>query len=155
MKTIKILFSLVLLLPLATLAQNDVELKQQFAQSREFMIANATRDRVKAYKNGIQYIPLEAGTGPVLGPKDSVRLDYTITSVHGYVKEPRVSHFIKGRALRSGWKALIKGQKEGTKLRIFVPPDPNFLNLTSDQRRQAADVKIVEADVVKVYPAKE
>jgi FKBP-type peptidyl-prolyl cis-trans isomerase len=92
-----------------------------------FLAANKTKPGVKTLPSGIQYIVLKEGTGKQPKATDEVKVHYHGTLINGKVFDSSVD---RGEPMTfrldqviPGWTESVQKMKEGSKWRVFIPPD--------------------------------
>jgi len=92
-----------------------------------FLAENAKREGVIQTESGLQYEILEAGTGEKATKKSTVRIHYHGSFIDGQVFDSSITRnepaeFNLDQVI-SGWTEVLQLMPEGSKWRIFVPPE--------------------------------
>lgn len=95
-----------------------------------FMAENAKRDGVVQTDSGLQYEVLEMGTGERPEQKNTVRIHYHGSFIDGQVFDSSITRnepaeFNLDQVI-TGWQEALKLMPEGSKWRIFVPPELGY-----------------------------
>ncbi|HEX3719489.1 MAG TPA: FKBP-type peptidyl-prolyl cis-trans isomerase [Verrucomicrobiae bacterium] len=94
------------------------------AKGEAFLAKNASEAGVKSLPNGLQYKVLQEGTGAMPGPKDSVTVKYTGTTIDGAVfdQNDKFATQVTGRTIK-GWSEVLPLMKVGSRWQVFIPAD--------------------------------
>lgn len=92
-----------------------------------FLAENGSREGVIQLSSGLQYEILQQGSGRKPGLRDKVRCHYHGTLIDGTVFDSSVQ---RGRPAEfpvsgviQGWVEALQLMQEGSKYRLFIPPD--------------------------------
>jgi len=92
-----------------------------------FLAANAGKPGVKTLPSGLQYLVLKEGTGKQPKATDSVKVHYHGTLIDGTVFDSSVNRgepqTLGVDQVIPGWTEALQKMKEGSKWRVFIPPD--------------------------------
>lgn len=104
--------------------QQEIAVKNQAAEEA-FLAENGKKEGVKTTASGLQYMVLEAGSGPTPKPTDRVRVHYRGTLLDGTEFDSSFSRgepatFEVGRVI-AGWTEGLQLMKVGSKYRLFIP----------------------------------
>ncbi|HET6328342.1 MAG TPA: FKBP-type peptidyl-prolyl cis-trans isomerase [Planctomycetaceae bacterium] len=95
-----------------------------------FLAANKTKPGVKVLPSGIQYIVLKEGTGKQPKATDEVKVHYHGTLIDGKVFDSSVDRgepaTFRLDQVIPGWTESVQQMKEGSKWRVFIPPDQAY-----------------------------
>lgn len=96
------------------------------SEGKAFLDANAKKEGVKTLPSGLQYRVLAEGTGQSPKPADEVTVNYRGTLIDGTEFD---SSYTRGTPLTlrvdrviKGWSEALPMMKEGSKWRLFIPP---------------------------------
>jgi FKBP-type peptidyl-prolyl cis-trans isomerase FklB len=94
------------------------------AKGEAFLAKNAGEPGIKSLPNGLQYKVLQDGTGAMPGPKDSVTVKYTGTTMDGAVfdQNDKFATQVTGRTIK-GWSEVLPLMKVGSRWQVFIPAD--------------------------------
>ncbi len=97
------------------------------AAGQAFLDANKKKPGVKTTASGLQYQILQPGTGPSPKPTDTVKVNYTGTTIDGKVFDSTAEHgqpaVFPLDGVIKGWTEGIPLMKVGGKARFVLPPD--------------------------------
>jgi FKBP-type peptidyl-prolyl cis-trans isomerase FklB len=106
------------------------DIKKQAAEninlSKEFLAENLKNEGVKQTESGLQYKVLETGTGKQAKEGDQIKVDIIGKLTDGTEFEntyKRGTVIIDSKQLIPGWKEAMMMMKEGSRWRIWLPPD--------------------------------
>jgi len=141
-------------------AKREVQMKEMGEKNKvegtKFLAENAKQDGVKTTDSGLQYLVIEAGSGPVPKADDKVSVNYRGTLVDGtefdssYKRGQPATFPVSG--VIKGWTEVLQLMKEGAKYKVFIPSDLAY------GERGAAPVigpnatLIFEVELLKVNP---
>jgi FKBP-type peptidyl-prolyl cis-trans isomerase len=95
-----------------------------------FLAANKTKPGVKVLPSGIQYEVLKEGTGKQPKATDEVKVHYHGTLINGKVFDSSVDRgepaSFRLDQVIPGWTETVQKMKEGSKWRVFIPPDQAY-----------------------------
>jgi FKBP-type peptidyl-prolyl cis-trans isomerase len=96
-------------------------------EGEAFLAANKAKAGVKTLPSGIQYIVLKEGTGKQPKATDEVKVHYHGTLINGKVFDSSVDRgepaTFRLDQVIPGWTESVQLMKEGSKWRVFIPPD--------------------------------
>lgn len=113
-------------------ASRQQEQRRQLAQAnleqgKSFLRANADKQDVVRLPSGLQYQVLQKGDGPTPGLDQTVTVHYRGTLLDGTVFD---SSYERGqpatfplKGIIKGWQEALQRMPEGSKWRLFIPPD--------------------------------
>ncbi len=97
------------------------------AAGKVFLDANKKKPGVKTTASGLQYQILQPGTGPSPKPTDTVKVNYTGTTIDGTVFDSTKEHGQPATfpldGVIKGWTEGIPLMKVGGKARFVLPPE--------------------------------
>lgn len=100
---------------------------QNLQEGIDFLAENGVREGVVQLSSGLQYEVLQQGGGKKPGLRDKVRCHYHGTLIDGTVFDSSVQ---RGRPAEfpvngviQGWIEALQLMQEGSKYRLFIPPD--------------------------------
>lgn len=117
--------------------QQEMVAKQEKVQAEEaaknkaagdaFLAANKDKPGVVTLPDGLQYLVLTNGDGPVPGPSDMVSVNYQGTLIDGTefdssYKRGKPAEFPVGGVIR-GWTEALEKMPTGSKWKLFIPAD--------------------------------
>jgi FKBP-type peptidyl-prolyl cis-trans isomerase FklB len=97
------------------------------AEGEAFLSANKSKPGVIALPDGLQYLVLTNGTGPIPAPSDTVSVNYRGTLIDGTefdssYKRGQPASFPVGGVIH-GWTEALEKMNVGSKWRLFVPAE--------------------------------
>jgi FKBP-type peptidyl-prolyl cis-trans isomerase FklB len=97
------------------------------AEGKRFLAENAKKEGVKTLPSGLQYKVIEEGSGKSPTAADTVTVQYTGTLIDGTefdssYKRDKPATFPVNRVI-DGWTEALLMMKEGSKWRLFIPPE--------------------------------
>ena len=97
------------------------------AEGDAFLAANKTKPGVQTLPDGLQYLVITNGSGPLPAPGDTVTVNYTGTLVDGTefdssYKRGRPAEFPVGGVIK-GWTEALEKMPVGSKWKLFIPSD--------------------------------
>jgi FKBP-type peptidyl-prolyl cis-trans isomerase len=109
------------------LGERDEEGKRNAEEGAQFLATNAENDGVQTTESGLQYLIIEAGTGPMPTKDDTVTVHYQGTLISGvefdssYRRNQPASFQVTG--VIPGWTEGLQLMPVGSKWRLFIPPE--------------------------------
>lgn len=113
------------------IVKRQAEMQAEAAKNQNvgqaYLEANKKKPGVKTTASGLQYQILQPGTGPSPKPTDTVKVNYTGTTIDGTVFDSTDQHgqpavFPLNKVIK-GWTEGIPLMKVGGKARFVLPPD--------------------------------
>jgi FKBP-type peptidyl-prolyl cis-trans isomerase FklB len=105
----------------------QVSLIKNLKEGKDFLEKNKSEKNVKVLPDGLQYLVMREGTGPIPIDSDYVKVNYLGTTIDGKKfessydnKEPvqfKVNQVIKG------WTEALKMMRVGSKWKLFIPTE--------------------------------
>jgi FKBP-type peptidyl-prolyl cis-trans isomerase FklB len=132
------------------------EAEKRRVEGRNFLAENARKEGVQSMPSGLQYRPVQEGTGKSPGPKDSVTVHYTGALIDGKVfdssvKRGKPATFRLDQVIK-GWTEGLQLMKEGGKGQLFIPPELAY----GDRGPLADRTLIFDVELIQVgEPARE
>ena len=120
-----------------TTFQKEFAVKQQKKRAEEavknkadgeaFLAANKDKPGVQSLPDGLQYLVITNGTGPVPTPHDTVTVNYRGTLIDGTefdssYKRGQPAQFPVGGVIR-GWTEALEKMPVGSKWKLFIPSE--------------------------------
>jgi FKBP-type peptidyl-prolyl cis-trans isomerase FklB len=120
-----------------TTFQKEFAVKQQKKRAEEavknkadgeaFLAANKDKPGVQSLPDGLQYLVITNGTGPVPTPRDTVTVNYRGTLIDGTefdssYKRGQPAQFPVGGVIR-GWTEALEKMPVGSKWKLFIPSE--------------------------------
>ena len=117
--------------------QKEMVAKQQKLRDEEavknkdagnaFLAANKDKPGVQSLPDGLQYLVITNGSGPVPGPRDTVKVNYRGTLIDGTefdssYKRGEPAEFPVGGVIR-GWTEALEKMPVGSKWKLFIPSE--------------------------------
>jgi FKBP-type peptidyl-prolyl cis-trans isomerase FklB len=117
--------------------QKEFAAKQQAIHAQEaiknkadgaaFLAANANNPGVQTLPDGLQYLVITNGTGPIPGPNDKVTVNYSGTLIDGTefdssYKRGKPIDFPVGQVIH-GWTEALEKMPVGSKWKLFIPSE--------------------------------
>ena len=107
--------------------QVRLEAEKNLAASKAFLEENSKRPGVTITPSGLQFELISEGSGEMPGPADTVLVHYQGATIDGAVFD---SSYERGTPLEAplymvipGWSEGLRLMKEGSKARLYIPPD--------------------------------
>ncbi len=121
----------------------------------QFLEENKSKEGVIETESGLQYLPLQAGTGTVHpGPKTKVLAHYHGSLIDGTVFDSSVD---RGQPLEFGLNQVIRGwteglqlMVEGEKVRLFIPSKLGYGNRPAGSI-PAGSVLIFDVELIAIH----
>ena len=110
------------------------------AEGEAFLAANKDKSGVQSLPDGLQYLVITNGTGPVPTPHDTVTVNYRGTLIDGTefdssYKRGQPAQFPVGGVIR-GWTEALEKMPVGSKWKLFIPSNwPTAKMATAASRR--------------------
>jgi FKBP-type peptidyl-prolyl cis-trans isomerase FklB len=94
-------------------------------EGEAFLAANKEKPGVQTLPDGLQYLVITNGTGPVPGPNDTVTVNYRGTLINGTefdssYKRGQPAQFPVGGVIH-GWTEALEKMPVGSKWKLFIP----------------------------------
>jgi FKBP-type peptidyl-prolyl cis-trans isomerase len=87
-----------------------------------FLAANKSNPGVESLPDGLQYLVITNGTGPVPTPNDMVKVTYRGTFIDGKEFDGGTHEFRVGGVIR-GWSEALQKMNVGSKWKLFIPSE--------------------------------
>jgi FKBP-type peptidyl-prolyl cis-trans isomerase FkpA/FKBP-type peptidyl-prolyl cis-trans isomerase FklB len=121
--------------------------------SDSFLKENKGKEGVKTTASGLQYVVEKAGTGKSVKKESTVKMHYTGTLSDGTQFdssfERKAPAIVKVSSLVKGWAEGLEMMKEGSKVKLFIPPDLAY-GQTPTPRIPPNSTLIIEVEVLEV-----
>jgi FKBP-type peptidyl-prolyl cis-trans isomerase FklB len=105
---------------------------KNLADGKAFLYANKTKEGVKALPDGLQYLALTEGNGPMPKANDMVKVHYRGTLLNGTEFDSSYSHgepaVFHADGMMPGWTEALQLMKVGSKWQIFIPTELAYGN---------------------------
>ena len=125
------------------------------ADGEAFLAANKQKPGVETLPDGLQYLVITNGSGPVPTASDMVSVTYTGTLIDGKVFDSGTHEFPVGGVIR-GWTEALQKMPVGSKWKLFIPsdlaygergnrgipPDSTLIFVTPDKAREILDDQV-------------
>lgn len=126
-------------------------------KASKFLEENKTKPGIKTTESGVQYQEISPGSGAMPKPEDTVSVRYKGSLIDGTefdssYKRKKPAEFPLN-AVIPGWTEALQLMKEGSKYKIFIPPQLGYGERGS-QRIPGNSVLIFEVELLKVIPKK-
>ena len=112
------------------LTQNEEEALRNFEESLLYLSNNSKNEGVVETESGLQYKVLVEGSGRIPNKTDQVRCHYHGILLDGRVFESSVERkqpvIFPVTAVIDGWEEALLKMKEGSKWRLFIPPNLGY-----------------------------
>ncbi|MBP6335327.1 MAG: FKBP-type peptidyl-prolyl cis-trans isomerase [Bacteroidia bacterium] len=100
---------------------------QNIALGKKFLEDNKSKPGVKVLPDGLQYVVIKEGTGPMPTAEDTVVTHYHGTLIDGTVFDSSVdrgepAEFPVGAVIK-GWTEALQMMKVGSKWKLFIPSE--------------------------------
>jgi FKBP-type peptidyl-prolyl cis-trans isomerase FklB len=94
---------------------------------KKFLAENKKKEGVKELPDGLQYMVIKEGTGPMPTANDTVSVHYHGTLIDGTVFDSSIergepAEFPVGAVIK-GWTEALQLMKVGSKYKLFIPSD--------------------------------
>lgn len=124
------------------------------AAGKKFLDENRTKPGVKELPDGLQYLVMKEGTGPMPVATDTVVVHYHGTLIDGTVFDSSVD---KGQPIEwpvgkfiQGWTEALQMMKVGSKWKLFVPPGLGYGERGSGAKVPANATLIFEMELIGI-----
>ena len=106
--------------------KSDERIANNKKAGEEFLAKNKNLKNIKTTENGVQYLVLKEGDGPIPKPTDTVRVHYRGTLLDGTefdssIKRNEPATFPLNGVIQ-GWTEALSKMKVGSKWRLYIPP---------------------------------
>ncbi len=121
------------------------------AAGEAFFATNKNNPGIVALPNGVQYLVLTNGSGPVPASNDLVKVIYRATLLDGTVFDDsmgRERQLSLGSIFPPGWAAALSQMNVGSKWKIYVPSALGFGEMGRPPRIMPNSTLIYEAELV-------
>jgi len=143
-----------------TVIQSYLEAKQkQKAEAninagKKFLEENKSKPGVKVLPDGMQYIVLKEGTGPMPTATDTVSTHYHGTLIDGTVFDSSVdrgqpAEFPVGAVIK-GWTEALQMMKVGSKWKLFIPSELAYGERAAGPKIQPNSTLIFEVELLSI-----
>ncbi|MCX6292275.1 MAG: FKBP-type peptidyl-prolyl cis-trans isomerase [Bacteroidetes bacterium] len=124
------------------------------AIGKKFLDENKSKPGVKALPDGLQYLVMKEGTGPIPTATDTVTVHYHGTLLDGTVFESSVD---KGQPIEypvggfiKGWQEALQMMKVGSKWKLFIPSELAYGDRASGPKIQPNSTLIFEMELLAI-----
>jgi len=127
-------------------------------ESEQFLKENGKKEGVKTTESGLQYMILREGDGISPQPLDMVSVNYRGTFIDGqefdnsYMRA--APQTFQTDSVIKGWTEALKMMKEGSKWKIFVPPNLAYGRSGFEGRIPPNKVLVFEIELLTVEKTK-
>lgn len=143
-----------------TVIQSYLENKQKqkgdanIAIGKKFLEENKSKPGVKVLPDGMQYLIMKEGTGPMPALTDTVTVHYHGTLIDGTVFDSSVD---KGQPIEypvsgfiKGWQEALTMMKVGSKWKLFVPSELAYGDRASGPKIQPNSTLVFEMELLAI-----
>ena len=123
-------------------------------EGRKFLAENKNKPGVKTLEDGLQYIVMKEGTGPMPTRQDTVIIHYHGTTIDGQVFDSSVD---KGQPYETLMTQVIPGMTEaltmmkvGSKWKVFIPSELAYGDRAMGPKIKANSTLIFELELLKI-----
>jgi len=136
---------------------NAENAKDNLKEGADFMAKNKTASGVVALTNGLQYIVMTKGTGPIPKSTDSVKVNYRGMFLDGkqFDASPAGLPFtcrLAGGVI-DGWINILKIMPVGSKWKVFIPPTQAYGASGQPHAIPPNATLVFEMELVSIDPA--
>jgi FKBP-type peptidyl-prolyl cis-trans isomerase FklB len=123
------------------------------------LAANAKKEGVVSLPSGLQYKVIKEGTGKPPGPRDSVTVNYSGTSINGTEfdnshKRNAPATFRVDSVIR-GWSKALQLMKVGSKSKLYLPSELAYGERGAGGKIPPNSPLIFEVEVISISQAEE
>jgi len=124
------------------------------ALGKKFLEDNKNKPGVKVLPDGMQYIVMKEGTGPMPTASDTVTCHYHGTLIDGTVFDSSVdrgqpAEFTVSGVLK-GWIEALQMMKVGSKWKLFIPAELAYGDRSAGPKIQANSTLIFEVELLSI-----
>ena len=139
-------------------AASQAEISERnMAEAEAFLAANSERPGVLVTPSGLQFELISEGSGEMPNIADTVLVQYQGTDIHGNVFD---STYESGEPLEipldrviPGWSEGLRMMREGSKARLFIPPNLAYGERGAGGIIAAHAVLIFEVELLAILPS--
>ncbi len=124
------------------------------AVGKKFLDDNKSKPGVKVLPDGMQYIVMKEGTGPMPTANDTVTTHYHGTLIDGTVFDSSVdrgqpAEFPVGAVIK-GWTEALQMMKVGSKWKLFIPSELAYGDRAAGPKIQANSTLVFEVELLSI-----
>ncbi|MFP4581594.1 MAG: FKBP-type peptidyl-prolyl cis-trans isomerase [Candidatus Sumerlaeia bacterium] len=128
--------------------------EKNLAAANEFLQRNRNEKGVKETESGLQYIILKEGKGKTPGPEDRIKVHYIGKTLEGKefgnsYQKGRPSELDANRLI-PGWAEAVQMMQEGSKWKLFIPPNLAYGEKGQLPHIQPNSMLIFEVELLEV-----
>lgn len=124
------------------------------AVGKKFLEENKNKPGVKTLPDGMQYIVMKEGTGPMPVATDTVVTHYHGTLIDGTVFDSSVDRGQPAEfpvnAVIKGWTEALQMMKVGSKWKLFIPSELAYGDRAAGPKIQANSTLVFEVELLKI-----
>jgi len=130
--------------------------EKNLKKSQDFLNENRSKTGIEVTESGLQYEIIEEGDGKSPGPNDRVKVHYKGTLIDGTVFDSSYQRgepaTFKVGGVISGWTEALQMMKEGSKYKLFIPPDLAYGERGAGGSIGPNQALIFEVELLEVNP---
>ena len=141
------------------MAERDALGQKNLEEGQSFLEANKAKPDVVTTENGLQYMVVKQGDGPVPTKEDRVRVHYRGATIDGtefdssYEREAPVTLAVTG--VIKGWTEALQLMPVGSTYKLFVPPDLAYGPRGAGDRIGPNAVLVFDVELLEIVKPKE
>ena len=121
---------------------------------QKFLAENKNKPGVKTLPDGMQYIVMKEGTGPMPSATDTVSTHYHGTLIDGTVFDSSVDRGQPAEfpvnAVIKGWTEALQMMKVGSKWKLFIPSELAYGDRAAGPKIQANSTLVFEVELLSI-----
>ena len=121
---------------------------------KKFLEENKKKDGVKVLADGLQYLVIKEGSGPMPTANDTVSVHYHGTLIDGSVFDSSVergepAEFPVGAVIK-GWTEALQLMKVGSKYKLFIPSELAYGDRAAGPKIEGNSTLIFEVELLSI-----
>lgn len=121
---------------------------------QKFLAENKSKPGVKTLPDGMQYIVMKEGTGPMPSATDTVSTHYHGTLIDGTVFDSSVDRGQPAEfpvnAVIKGWTEALQMMKVGSKWKLFIPSELAYGDRAAGPKIAANSTLVFEVELLSI-----
>ncbi len=138
--------------------KQKVKGEANIAAGKKFLEENKKKPGVIELPDGLQYMVIKEGTGPMPAITDTVVVDYAGTLIDGTAFDSSNDHggpspYPVGKYIQ-GWAEALQMMKVGSKWKLFVPPSLAYGDRAAGPKIQPNSTLVFELELISIQGKK-
>ena len=135
--------------------RQKIKAEANIAIGKKFMDENRTKPGVKETPDGMQYLVMKEGTGPMPTATDTVIVHYHGTNLDGSVFDSSIEKgkpaefAVTGQVIK-GWEEALMMMKVGSKWKLWIPPALAWGDRAAGPKIAANSTVIFEVELLSI-----